>query len=86
MQLRPLFITLCLKSPGRYYFNLLKIITLFYLLYIEYEIYNLAYNKKNILNDSIFIIVTMVKWDDDYSLLKMLLPDLTNTKGSAYYT
>ena len=56
MQLRTLFVSLCLKSNDRYSFNILRIITLFYHLYIEYEIYNLAYNtRKIILYVSLFI-------------------------------
>ena len=64
-QLSTLYITLCSKAPGRYSFNLLIIITLFYLIYIEYETYKLSYNtRQNILYDSLFKYVTMGKWDD----------------------
>ena len=45
MHLMKLFIPLCLKSPDRYYFNILRIITLFYHMYLEYEIYNLTQKK-----------------------------------------
>ena len=47
IQLRSLLITLFIESPARNYFNLLRIITLLYHMYIEYEVYNLAYNTKN---------------------------------------
>ena len=64
-QLSTLYINLCSKAPGRYSFNLLIIITLFYLIYIEYETYKLSYNtRQNILYDSLFKYVTMGKWDD----------------------
>ena len=67
------FICLCFNSPGRYSFNILRIVTIFYHFYIEYEIYKLAYNiVKSILNDSIFIKVTMVKWDENVTFLKII--------------
>ena len=46
-----------------YYFNLLSIITLFYHMYIEYEIHDLAYNTKNVLHENLFLNETMCKWD-----------------------
>ena len=35
--------TLCKSSTNRYHFNILRIITFIYHMYIEYELYNLAY-------------------------------------------
>ena len=72
-QMRKILIPLCIKSHDRYYFNILRIITIFYHLYIEHEIYNLAYNKnKGFLNDILFIKVTMGKRDGYYTLLKII--------------
>ena len=63
-QLRTLFITLCLESHDRYYFDILRMIKLFYHLYIENEIYAMSYKKqRRILNDSLFIQNGMRKWD-----------------------
>ena len=63
-QLRRIFINLCLESHGRYYFNILKMITLLYNLHIEHEIYDMLYNKKiNHFNDRLFIQNTISKWD-----------------------
>ena len=54
-QLNTLFIPLCLESYDRYYFNILRMITLFYHMYIKHEIYVKAYNKKrNRMNDHLF--------------------------------
>ena len=51
IQLRKFFITFSLKSHDRYCLNILRIITLLYRLYIEHEIYHMAYNKiGNLLN------------------------------------
>ena len=56
-----------------YYLNLLIIITLFYHLYIQYEIYNSEYNKnKGYLDDSLFIQGIMGKWDDYDTFLKII--------------
>ena len=72
-QMKNSFIPLCIESHDRYYFNILRIITIFYHLYIEYEIYNLAYNKnKGFLNDIRFIKVTMGKRDGYYTFLKII--------------
>ena len=65
-QLRTLFVTLCLESHDRYYFNILRMITIFHHLYIEHEIYGMAYKKEGtILNESLFIENKTSKWDDD---------------------
>ena len=61
IHLMKLFIPLCLESPDRYYFNILRVITLFYHMYLEYEIYNLTQRK--IVYKSILIYRTMDKWD-----------------------
>ena len=72
-QMRKQFIPLCKKSPNRYYFNVLSIITLFYHLYIEYEIYYLEYNKSKVfINDILFMQGTMGKWEDHYTFLKII--------------
>ena len=64
-QLITLFIPLFLESHNRYYFNILRMIALFYHLYIDYEIYAMAYFKNiSILHDTLFIQNTIVKWDD----------------------
>ena len=45
---------------------MLRIITLLYHLYIEYEMYHMEYNKiKNNLTENIFIGGKMSKWDDN---------------------
>ena len=59
-------IPLCLESHDRYYFNILRMITICYHFYAEHEIYAMAYNKKiNHLYDHLFIKNTMSKWCDD---------------------
>ena len=40
IQLRKIIIPLCINSTDSYYFNLLRIIAVFYHLYIKHEIYN----------------------------------------------
>ena len=68
-----LFIPLCLKSPRIYYLNISKIVTMFYYMYIEYEIYNLAYKtRKYIIYDSKLANSTMGKWYDDISFTEIL--------------
>ena len=65
IQLMILFIYFCLKSHDRYYFNILRMITLLYHFYIEYEIYHTAYNKViNLLNGHVLVERTMSTWDD----------------------
>ena len=64
IQMRSLLITLCLESPVRYYFNLLRIIRMLYNMYIEYEKYYLAYNTQKILYGSLFMDGKMGKWYD----------------------
>ena len=73
IQLSTILIPLCLKSTGRYSFNMLSIIKMFYHMYIEYEMYNFAYNtRKNNLYGSLFIYGTMGKWDDGVTFLEIL--------------
>ena len=62
IQLMKLFIPLCIDSPDKYSFSMFIIVKLFYHIYIEYEIYKLAYNTKNIY-DGLIIDVIMGKWD-----------------------
>ena len=45
-QLKNVFIPLCIESHDIYYFNVLRMITILYNFYIEYEIYEMSYNKK----------------------------------------
>ena len=72
-QLRKILITLCLESHERYYSNILRMITICYHLYVDHEIYAMAYNKKrNCLNDHIFIKNKTSKWDDDNSWEEVL--------------
>ena len=64
IHLRKNFIPLCINSPDRYYFNLLRIITLLYNIYIEYAIYNLSCNTgEDILYGGLFVDGTMCRWD-----------------------
>ena len=44
-QLRDIFVTLCLDSHDRYYFNILRMITILYNLYIDHDIYEWSYKK-----------------------------------------
>ena len=54
--LRKLFIPLCLDSHDGYYLNILRMITLCCHLYVEHEIYTMAYKQKiSPLYDNIFI-------------------------------
>ena len=65
-QLRKLFIPSCLESYDGCYLNILRMISICYYLYVEHEIYSMAYNKKiNSLNDHIFIQNKMSKWGDN---------------------
>ena len=80
IQLRTLLIHLCLKSPDVYSFNIFSIITLSYQMYIEYEIYNLAYNTRKIFSMTVYSYmeqwvsgmmvlhswIFLVVWDIDY--------------------
>ena len=62
-QLSTLFTTLCLESYDRYYLNIFRVITLFYNLCVEHEIYAMSYkNERTILYDSLFIYNGMRKW------------------------
>ena len=45
IQLRTLLIPLCLDSHDRSYFNILRMITILYHMYIEHETYQMAYKK-----------------------------------------
>ena len=48
-------------------------ITLLYNMYIEHEIYNMAYNKvQNIINDYKFIERNISKWDDSITVSEIL--------------
>ena len=64
IQMRSILIPLCLESPVRYYFNLLRIIIMLYNMYIEYEKYYSAYNTQKILYGSLFMDGKMGKWYD----------------------
>ena len=65
-QLTKIFIHLFLESHNRYYFNILRMITLFCHLYIEHEIYSMAYLKYiSTLHDTLFMQNKISKWDDD---------------------
>ena len=70
--MRKTFIPLCKKSTDRYHFNILRIITLIYHMYIEYELYNLAENiTPGFLYEHKFIIASMGKFDDHYTFIKI---------------
>ena len=49
-----LFIPLCLESHDGYYFNIFRMITICYHLYVEHEIYAMAYLKKSIICMTIY--------------------------------
>ena len=71
--MRTFFIPLSKQSHNIYYLNLLRIITLVYHMYIEYELYNLAYIKHTgFICESQFIEGTMSKWDYHYILVKII--------------
>ena len=73
IQLRTLFVPLCLESHNRYCFNILRMITLLYNFYIENEIYHMAYNKIiYCLNENLFIEVTMSKWGEYITFWEIL--------------
>ena len=73
-QLRKLFILLCLESHDRYCFNILRMITLLYNLYIEHVIYNMSNNKKiNHINDHLFIKIQRVSVMSLLHLIKNLV-------------
>ena len=76
-QLRNAFIPLCLESHDKNYFNILRMITLDYSLYIKHEIYDISCDNKNHLNENILINNTMSKWDGfmefDKEMSKMVL-------------
>ena len=58
-----LFIPLCLESYDKYYFNILRMITLLYHMYIHNEIYQIAYNKvPKCINYYQFIELTTRNW------------------------
>ena len=64
-QLMTLFITFYLESHDRYYFNILRMIILFYHLYVDHEIYSMSYKKESIIiNDSLLIKNGMRRRDD----------------------
>ena len=51
-KLETLFVLLCLQSYDIYFFNILRIINLFYHMYVEHEIYVMSYKKEGtILHD-----------------------------------
>ena len=65
-KLRRLLIPLFLDLHDRYYLNILRMITLFYHLYIDHERYSMEYFKNvSIFHDTLFIRNTRSKWYDD---------------------
>ena len=67
--MRKIFIPVCKYLTGRYNLNILRIITLIYHIYIEYELYNLEYNNTPVfLYKHQFISATMGKWYDQCTL------------------
>ena len=73
IQLRTVFIPMCLNSHDRYCFNIFSMITPLYNFYIDHEIYHMAYNKiRNRLNDNLFIEKTLSKWDDYITISEIL--------------
>ena len=70
IQMRFFIIPLCKKSTDRYHLNILRIIPLIYHMFIEYELYNLTYNKNTgFLYKYRFINSTMGRWDDQYTFI-----------------
>ena len=64
-QLRTLFTLLCLKSHNIYYFNILRMIKLFYHLYVKHEMYSMPYKEKIQFHDDFLYIQNGIhKWDD----------------------
>ena len=56
-------ISLCKNSTDRYHLNILSIIDIIYHMYIEYELYLLAYIKNpGVIYEHEFIYTTMGKW------------------------
>ena len=72
-QMREIFIPLCKKSAERYQLNILRIITLIYHMYLEYKLYNLAYNNTpGFLYEHQFINETRGKWYYNHTFTKSL--------------
>ena len=64
--LSKIFTPLCLKSHDGYYFNILRMITICYHLYVENSIYSMAYNKKkDHLYEHLLLKNKMSKWCDN---------------------
>ena len=64
IQLRGVFVPMCLESHDKCYLNILRMITLLYNFYIWHEIYDMSYHKRiNRLNDNLFIENTISKWN-----------------------
>ena len=73
-QMRKIFIPLCKKSPYKYNLNMLRIIVLIYHMYIEYELYNLAYNKNpGLIYEYQFIGAKMSKRDDFFTFTEIFI-------------
>ena len=66
------FIYLCKNSTNRYHLYLFMIITHIYHLYIEYELYNLAYKMNTcFIYEHQLIHGKIGKWDDHYKFMKV---------------
>ena len=59
-------IPFCKKTTYRYHLNILSIIVIIYYVYIECELYNLAYTQNQNINiEQESISLTMGEWDDN---------------------
>ena len=71
-QLMTLFITLCLESHDRYYFNVLRMITIFIICTLSMKYMPWHIKKRTILHDSLFMQNTMSKLDGDITWEEIL--------------
>ena len=63
--MKKLLITLCKNSNDRYHLSILIIIAIIYHIYIDCELYNLAYGNSQILiHEQELLKLKMVKWQD----------------------
>ena len=66
-QMTKILISLCKQSTDIYNFNILRIITIIYHIYIECELYNLVYKKPSYFVELELINSTMGHCKDQYS-------------------
>ena len=72
-QMRKIFILLCKNLTDKYHLNISRIITLIYHIFIEYESYNLAYNKTlGPFYEHQFVCTTKGMWDILYTFTRII--------------